>query len=80
MPDFVTPEPRVRARMVLSPMRVPKAADLRRATIRAHESIARAIRERDGAAALRRMTRHVRSYAAEAVKGEQTIAAGRPTP
>lgn len=42
--------------------------ELRRSTIRAHESITTAIRDQDGAAALRRMTRHVHSYAAEVQK------------
>jgi GntR family transcriptional regulator, transcriptional repressor for pyruvate dehydrogenase complex len=37
--------------------------EVRAATVRAHRSVTRAIRERDPAAAVRRMTRHVHAYA-----------------
>jgi GntR family transcriptional regulator, transcriptional repressor for pyruvate dehydrogenase complex len=39
-------------------------AEVRRITARAHKSIMEAIQKRDAAAAVRRMTRHVHSYAA----------------
>ena len=42
-------------------------AEVRAVTARAHRSVTRAIRERDPAAAVRRMTRHVHAYAAAAL-------------
>jgi len=41
--------------------------EVRAITVRAHRSVTRAIRERDAEAAVRRMTRHVHSYAAAAL-------------
>ncbi len=41
--------------------------EVRAVTARAHRSVTRAIRERDPAAAVRRMTRHVHAYAAAAL-------------
>jgi GntR family transcriptional repressor for pyruvate dehydrogenase complex len=43
-------------------------AEIRSSTVRAHESITAAIRDQNGPAALRRMTRHVHSYAAEVLR------------
>jgi GntR family transcriptional repressor for pyruvate dehydrogenase complex len=42
--------------------------EVRDITVRAHRSVLRAIRERDADAAVRRMTRHVHSYAAAALE------------
>lgn len=47
-------------------------SDVRHTTIRAHETITAAIRDKDAAAAGRRMTRHVHSYAQEVLKGPRT--------
>lgn len=44
--------------------------EVRSITARAHRSVTRAIRERDAEAAVRRMTRHVHSYAAAALAVE----------
>ncbi|MCU1657069.1 MAG: GntR protein, partial [Pseudonocardiales bacterium] len=43
-------------------------AEVRKVTARAHNSITQAIEKRDVAAAVRRMSRHVHSYAAEIAK------------
>jgi GntR family transcriptional repressor for pyruvate dehydrogenase complex len=53
-------------------------ADARHATIRSHESITAAIRDRDADAALRRMKRHVRSSAEDVPTGDKRADAGRP--
>lgn len=50
--------------------------EVRSIALRAHRSVTRAIRERDDAAAVRRMERHVHSYAAAALEvDERTIVA-----
>ncbi|MBX6389205.1 MAG: FadR family transcriptional regulator [Frankia sp.] len=49
-------------------------ADVRAATVRAHRSITRAIQDRDGDAAVRRMARHMHSYAEAVVKIEERMA------
>lgn len=46
-------------------------SEVRRITVRAHKSITEAIRKRDATAAVRRMTRHVHSYAAAVREVEQ---------
>lgn len=43
-------------------------AEVRSITVRAHRSVTRAIKERDAEAAVRRMSRHVHSYAAAALE------------
>jgi len=48
--------------------------EVRAITVRAHRSITRAIREKDPEAAVRRMTRHVHSYAAAALEVEERTA------
>jgi DNA-binding FadR family transcriptional regulator len=45
--------------------------EVRSIAVRAHRSVTRAIRERDADAAVRRMTRHVHSYAAAALAVEE---------
>jgi GntR family transcriptional repressor for pyruvate dehydrogenase complex len=45
--------------------------EVRHTTIRAHQTITAAIRDRDPEAALRRMKRHVHSYAEEVLKGDR---------
>ncbi|HEX3680384.1 MAG TPA: FCD domain-containing protein, partial [Galbitalea sp.] len=45
--------------------------EVRHATIHAHATITDAIREQDAAAAVRRMMRHVHSYAEEVLKGDR---------
>ena len=45
--------------------------EVRDITFRAHRSVTRAIRDRDPDAAVRRMTRHVHSYAAAALKVDE---------
>jgi GntR family transcriptional repressor for pyruvate dehydrogenase complex len=47
-------------------------ADVRHTTVHAHETITAAIRAGDAEAALRRMKRHVHSYAEEVLKGDRT--------
>src|SRR6185503_1075478 len=50
--------------------------EVRAITVRAHRSVTRAIKERDADAAVRRMERHVHSYAAAALAvDERTIVA-----
>lgn len=46
-------------------------AEVRQTTVRAHETITAAIRDQDPEAALRRMKRHVHSYAEEVLKGDR---------
>jgi GntR family transcriptional repressor for pyruvate dehydrogenase complex len=46
--------------------------EVRHTTIRAHETITAAIRNGDADAAVRRMKRHVHSYAEEVLKGDRT--------
>jgi DNA-binding FadR family transcriptional regulator len=48
--------------------------EIREATVRAHRSVTRAIRERDPDAAVRRMTRHVHDYAAAVQQVDQRTA------
>ncbi len=45
--------------------------EVRAITVRAHESVTRAIKEKDADAAVRRMARHVHSYAAAALEVEE---------
>ncbi|WP_089248195.1 FadR/GntR family transcriptional regulator [Rhodococcoides kyotonense] len=46
---------------------------VRNTTVRAHKSITRAIRDRDPDAAVRRMTRHVHSYAEEVLAVDERV-------
>jgi GntR family transcriptional repressor for pyruvate dehydrogenase complex len=48
--------------------------EIREATLRAHRSVTRAIKERDPDAAVRRMTRHVHDYAAAVQEVDQRTA------
>lgn len=53
-------------------------AEVRRITARAHNSIADAIKKQDTAAAIRRMTRHVHSYAAAVTEVDNREAISMP--
>jgi DNA-binding FadR family transcriptional regulator len=48
--------------------------EIRAATVRAHRSVTRAIKERDADAAVRRMNRHVHTYAAAVLEVDQRTA------
>jgi len=52
--------------------------EVRAITVRAHRSVTRAIRERDADAAVRRMTRHVHSYAAAALAVDERTTVAVP--
>jgi DNA-binding FadR family transcriptional regulator len=52
--------------------------EVRSITVRAHRSVMRAIRERDADAAVRRMTRHVHSYAKAALKVDERTTVAVP--
>jgi DNA-binding FadR family transcriptional regulator len=48
--------------------------EIREATVRAHRSVTRAIKDRDPDAAVRRMNRHVHDYAAAVLEVDQRTA------
>jgi DNA-binding GntR family transcriptional regulator len=48
--------------------------EIRAATVRAHRSVTRAIKERDADAAVRRMSRHVHTYAAAVLEVDKRTA------
>ncbi|MCE0761955.1 FCD domain-containing protein [Pseudonocardia kujensis] len=52
--------------------------EVRDITVRAHRSVTRAIKERDADAAVRRMTRHVHSYAAAALEVDERTTVAVP--
>jgi GntR family transcriptional repressor for pyruvate dehydrogenase complex len=52
--------------------------DVRHTTVRAHETVTAAIRDRDADAAVRRMRRHVHSYAEEVLRSDGRTEIGLP--